>query len=228
MGIFDRKPNVEKMLKKRDVEGLMQALEHGDQTVRLNAAFSLAHIGYAKAEEPFIRTLRGADFSVADPEAGALLKGLKHADTFVKLLKDIEPNTRWGAALALVCIGNTAVEPLIEALRDQDWSVRGLATVILGKIGTPAVEPLIKALNDEERNVRWGAAIALGDIGDARAVEPLTNALKDEDSSVRRVAKEALKKIKDTSSAKIVCPQCGSEVGPGKKFCTKCGAKLSG
>ena len=197
MGIFDKKTDVKKMLKNGDVEGLLQALEHKDEKVRLDAAFILAYLGDARAEEPFINTLRNVKF-IAEPKkyAGLAASKIVAEDVILQLKKDREPTVRWGAAFVLFQIGTNAVDPLIETLADQDWSVRGLATVILGKIGAPAVEPLIKALRNENRNVRWGAAIALGDIRDERAVEPLTLALKDEDDGVRIAANEALKKIK--------------------------------
>jgi HEAT repeat protein len=71
-------------------------------------------------------------------------------------------------------------------------------------------------------------AEALGKTGDARAIEPLRQALKDKNGDVQKAAKEALEKIGASPSAKIICPQCASEMEPGKKFCTKCGTKLSG
>jgi HEAT repeat protein len=142
MGIFNRRPDVKKMLQKRDVNGLMKALEYRDQTVQLNAAFALANIGYGPAQEPFIRTLRRADFSV-EADKAKLLKGLKDAKYFVPILKNVDPNMRWNATQILVTIGSPAVKPLIGALQDPDWSMCGLATVALEKIGTPAVEPLI-------------------------------------------------------------------------------------
>jgi HEAT repeat protein len=198
MSIFDKKPDVKKMLKNRDVEGLLQALEHKDEKVRLDAAFILAYLGDARAEEPFINTLRNVTFLVDQKKFAGMRGWSKNVAEGVipQLKKDKEPNVRWNAAFALFYIGNNAVDPLIEILADEEWSVRGLATVILGKIGAPSVEPLIKALTNENCNVRWGAAIALGDIRDERAVEPLTLALKDEDDGIRIAANEALKKIK--------------------------------
>jgi HEAT repeat protein len=227
MGIFNRRPDVKKMLQKRDVNGLMKALEYRDQTVQLNAAFALANIGYGPAQEPFIRTLRRADFSV-EADKAKLLKGLKDAKYFVPILKNVDPNMRWNATQILVTIGSPAVKPLIGALQDPDWSVCGLATVALEKIGTPAVEPLIETLNDANPNARWAAAVALGEIGDPRAIDPLTNTLQDKNSSVQRVAREALAQIQTRAAAKIICTNCGSEMEPGKTFCTQCGTKLGG
>jgi len=57
MSIFYRKPNVEKMRDKGDLEGLFKALGHKDYEVRGNAAEALGKIGDKRAVEPLIQTL---------------------------------------------------------------------------------------------------------------------------------------------------------------------------
>lgn len=55
MGILDLfKPNVEKMVKKRNVKGLVKALVYKDFIVRNKAAKALGKIGDARAIEPII------------------------------------------------------------------------------------------------------------------------------------------------------------------------------
>jgi len=73
MGIFYKlfKPNVEKLKKERNVNGLIKALRHKDSLIRLRAAEALGSIRDKKAVEPLIQAL-----------------------------KDEVPRVRWSAALA--------------------------------------------------------------------------------------------------------------------------------
>jgi hypothetical protein len=92
MGIFDKlfKPNVEKLKKERNVNGLIKALRHKDSLIRLRAAEALGSIRDKKAVEPLIQAL----------------------------LNDEDPWVRRKAALALENIPDKrAVEPLIQALK---------------------------------------------------------------------------------------------------------------
>ena len=67
--------------------------------------------------------------------------------------------------------------------------------IALVNIGEPAVEMLINALKDKKCPIRSNAAEALGEIGDTRAVKPLIKALTDEDSEIQKIATKALKKF---------------------------------
>jgi HEAT repeat protein len=168
MGIFDGlfKPNVEKLKKKRDVEGLLKALGYKGKNVRLSAAEALGKIQDAMTVGPLIRAL-----------------------------KDKDSDVRGKAIWALGEIGDAkAVGPLIWALKDNDSGVRERAKWALGEIGDArAVVPLIRALKDKDSDVRKAAKEYLGEIGDARAVEPLIQALANE--YVREKAEKALEKI---------------------------------
>jgi HEAT repeat protein len=174
MGLFGP-PNIEKMKAKRDVDGLIKALQYKIKStdfketwVRQDAAKALGEIGESSAVLP-------------------LIAALNHRDNGV----------RWEAALGLGKIGDArAVEPLIAALKDSGLCIA--AAVALGRIGSAhAVEPLISVLGDKDAKVRVAAAEALGKIGDTRAVEPLIAALEDKDFEVRKAVVEALGKIGD-------------------------------
>jgi HEAT repeat protein len=114
------KPDVEKMLEKKDVPGLIKALSSKDKEVRCRAAYVLGRIGDQVAIEPLIVALRDSDGSV-----------------------------RAGAAQSLGEIGDPrAVKPLIAASRDPMNSTREIAGSVgyaLGAIGAPAkVDPFVK------------------------------------------------------------------------------------
>lgn len=158
-------PNVEKMEKKRDVEGLIEALKHKDSSVRYSVAVALSRIG-KPAFEPLIQAL-----------------------------KDRNPCIRLGAAVALGKIGDVrAVEPLIQSLKDEDKFVRVRVAWALGRIGdTKAVKPLIQTLEDEEIDVQKRAVEALGWIGEATAAKPLVQKLRN--WCLEEITVEALGKI---------------------------------
>lgn len=198
MGIFDRKPNIEKMKAKKDVKGLLKALQYKEASVRAEAAKSLAEIGDERAVEPLIHALKDEDWMVVGE-----------------------------AASALAAIGDTrAVEPLIQALKTEELMVRGVAALALGYIEDKrAVEPLILALKDEDWRVREEAASALKNIGEP-AIESLTKAMEDKDKDVRETAKETLGKIKAKKSTKNK-PKKKSTVRRKQKRCAKCGEPLS-
>ena len=59
MGIFDRKPNVTGMEKKRDIEGLLEAMKHKDIEVRRNVVGALGRLGDPRAVDPLIKILTG-------------------------------------------------------------------------------------------------------------------------------------------------------------------------
>ena len=137
-GIFDLfKPNVEKMRTKRDVKGLIRALQYEKScSVRRDAAVALGEIKDKRAVEPLISALGDGDRDV-----------------------------REASAKALINIGRPAVDFLIKALDSDDSNVRKEAVKVLGEIKDErAIEPLSKALKDENKWVRMESAKALKEI----------------------------------------------------------------
>lgn len=159
-------PNVDKLIAKGDVSGLIDALEYPvPWRVRRDAALALGAMGGTDAVEPLIAAL-----------------GDDHA------------SVRLAATEALGKIGAPgSVEPLIGALGSRAVEIRKAAADSLGRIGdSRALDPLVACLIDASWSVRRAAAEALGRIGDPRAAEPLKVAFKDSDSNVRSAAAEAL------------------------------------
>ncbi len=117
MGLF--KPNIQKMQKKRDVPGLIRALNDKDFFIRDAAAKALTQIGDIQAIKPL-----------------------------VDALKDKNRNMRWSAATSLGKLGVGGVEQLISCLKDDDPEVRKASAKSLGLIGeAKAVESLAHLLN---------------------------------------------------------------------------------
>ncbi len=204
-------PNIELMEKNRDIEGLINALEHRDCIIRKESVVALKRLKDIRALIPLIQALKYEEWqdkyaimgSVREnaAEALGLLKDKRSVGPLIVALDDKDEEVRWKAAWALGNIGDeSAVIPLIDALNDDRWTVRRFAATSLGRIKDErAVDALIYALEDSDWHVRKYAVEALGNIGDGRALEPLITSLEDEDRDVRKKAINALGKMGDVS-----------------------------
>jgi HEAT repeat protein len=97
-------PNLDELKAKKDIDGLIKALRHEDEDIRMYASIALAEMGETVVE--------------------ALIKALKIEDD----------NLRWGVIWILSKIGKPAVEPLNKALKDEDENVRMCAQMALDMI----------------------------------------------------------------------------------------------
>jgi HEAT repeat protein len=168
-----RKPNVEKMERKRDIKGLVKALGHKDSNVRRGASIALGRIG-SPAIKPLLEALKRVHGSLArqyGPKAGRD--------------QAIECNLRTEARMiceSLEAIGEPSVELLVETLETEDASIRVSVVEALGGIGVPrVVAPLIRATKESDFDVRYEAVRALIQIGGEEALEPLIQALENWD-----------------------------------------------
>ncbi len=155
-------PNIDKLVAKQDVQGLVKALAHGNEGVRRRAAFALAHLSFEEqAQIMGARALGEFD----DAEA---------TNCLLQMLNCMGAQVREAAALVLAQKkGTPAVVAVIEALREKDQNVRYDAAQGLGKIGDQrAVKPLIELLEGPavKMPVRLAALRSLAEIGDARAL----------------------------------------------------------
>ena len=200
MGIFDRKPNVEKLEKKRDIEGLIEALQYRkDLIVRGEAASALGRIGYKRAAEPLVQALKDEDSYVRQEAAIALgnIGDVRGVRPLIKLSRIELVESR--AVQALCEIKDVgAVEPLSAALRYADGRVGVLVVTLLGHHGKAAVTPLVHALGHKDVRVCDEIMRVLAKIEDpAVIVEPLIEALKDENERTRWLAAKILGHARD-------------------------------
>ncbi|MBU7024833.1 MAG: HEAT repeat domain-containing protein [Theionarchaea archaeon] len=142
--------SVEKMEKKKDVDGLIETLRRDNWTHRRKAAAALERIGA--------------------PAVEALITALEDENRYVRRM----------TALILGAIKDRrAVEPLIKALKDRDTNVRRYAADSLGKLKDKrAIEPLILALKEEKDSVRWIIALALQKLGGEKRIDALMQTLE--------------------------------------------------
>jgi len=156
-------PNVEKMKARRDVSGLIKALEYKkDVSIRQQAALALGQIGDTQAVEVLIHALDDANVCAAAAGALGLIRDRQAVKPLIALITIY--HTWWDAAEA--------------------YEIRQAVFQALGRMGDPrAVDLLINYLRNEsppyEKNkVYQAAARALVEIGKP-AVNPLIAAVKE-------------------------------------------------
>ena len=221
MGIFDflfepEKPKVEWMERKKDVEGLIKAMNYKrvsskgciiTYNIPEKAARALGRIGDERAIKPLLEVLKdSAIHSSLEREAKeALVKiGKPSVEPLIQILKDKDANYRLrrSAAEILGRIGDKrAIDPLIQALEDEDSYIRASAVKALGKINAKdkrVIKSLIKALKDEwEVGVEAAKALTLKEIDDERVVEPLLNFLRSNSKLKHEEIRKQAKKMAD-------------------------------
>lgn len=206
--------DVKKMVRAKDISGLIKSFENENQDVRTRAANAIVDIGKT-AVDHLIEALGNKNSNIRGVSATVLgMIGDKRAiDPLIKLFDDEDEDVGYGARSALEEIGKPAVKPLIEALSGEGIS-RFYSIQILGNIGDKrAVEPLIEALNDKDMDVVFVLIVALGNIKDVLAVEPLIKKiedLKDEHWGLRLYVTAALVKI-GIESANIDGPHIAAQ-----------------
>ncbi len=169
-------PNIEKMVARRDAQGLLRLLGHEeDELVRQTIINSLGKIQAHEA-----------------------------VDLLVELLIDAEttPTIRLEVIQALGQIGSAdAVLPLSSSLNNPDPTVRRATAQALGQVGSPqAAKPLIDAIKKRKEEISQVAFWALGEIArhtygqDARdvIVAEMVKMLVDPSPALRQGAAEAL------------------------------------
>jgi HEAT repeat protein len=183
------------------VPGLLIAVEHPSEQVRLGSARALGIMGVEAAVEPLRAMLlrgEGLEVSVAG-EALGRIGGPTAIDALLTALADPQPTARWHVSMAaLEGMGEPAVASLVALLEGQDAYARRSAAQALGWIGSlSATEALQRVLReDSEASVRGQAAWALGTIGDPAARRALERAqLRDPAVEVQMAAEWALSRV---------------------------------
>jgi hypothetical protein len=195
-------PNVQKLKDKRDIRGLIKALNYrkpGKYHIPAEAIEALGEFGDPSAVEPLIKILHNEKYTVKEilgRDAALALGKIRDVRALEPLILALnDKSLRTAAIVALGDLGDScAVSPLTLILQDKDKGDKETVIEALAKIGDePAVEALISVLKDEKKydwRLQECAANALVEIGDARALKPLGEALK---FSQRNALKEKLK-----------------------------------
>lgn len=132
MGIFDKKPNVNKMKVKRDVEGLIKALQYKESSVRANAVLAFGEIEDERAIKPLIKVLE--DKNEDDVIRGNAASAISNQHEKLRL---------------------AALEPLADALYDSSTYVRWQGAKALSSMrDLEAIRYLMKGVMDRNQNIR--------------------------------------------------------------------------
>lgn len=207
MPLFGGPPNIDKLKAKKDVKGLIKALEYRSSgQIRAEAAQGLGEIKDRAALRPLIAILTDEDQDVRKASADALgaIGDSEAASALIKSLEDKVEDVRQTAATALGRLDAHAVKPLLAALKNGSQRVRWGAAVALGEIGNPtAIRPLIEqvGVNRNDDYVRQAVSVALGRFGPV-AVEILSDSLKHKDWGMRAGAADAVGIIGDAQSVR--------------------------
>jgi HEAT repeat protein len=214
MPLFGGPPNIEKLEAKRDVKGLVKALEYQcgkdfardfsgsfeAQRIREGAAAALASLGDSRAVEPLIAAMGDANEYVRKSAAEALgrIGDPRAIPSLLAAMADSDEGTH-----------NAAVGALSILPWEPDGANGAAYWIALGEwdkcaqIGVPAIEPLLAAFKDAkwssgtpvyEPSKKRAAAGALTQIG-APAIEPILAALVPLGSYTRQALADVLVQI---------------------------------
>ena len=133
---------------------------------------------------------------------GLLSCAAQQAEYYIDQLDDPRHQVRLDASHALVQLGGTAVEPLMDRATAGSDSLRYIAAQILGQIGDRRATPFLQSLlRDENRHVREQAVRALGQLDDPRLHTTLASILADDSvPEVRGAAAWSLGNLRDTTA----------------------------
>jgi len=158
MGFFDLfgPPNVEKMLAKKDVEGLIKALQFKEPDIRAKAADAIGKIAHyaTSAVDPLIATLKDSSTDVRRATAETLGKigNTRAFEPLTTALKDTDSNVRKAATEAC----QKQVRSLVDELSQE--SKCNKARTVLSGLGNVAVTALVEAVADRKAEWEWQAA----------------------------------------------------------------------
>lgn len=153
----------------KEVERLIDDLQHGDEQTRRYAAEDLGYGKYDEGVPYLIRGLSDTTIAVAEQCASALVRigGSEVAKNIAPHLATEDVRLRNYASEIMSLLGETAVSTLSYQLQSEDRDVRMFSVDILSKICSKnAIETLVKALDDHDVNIAASAADGLGDVGD--------------------------------------------------------------
>lgn len=225
MNLFG-KPNLEKIIAKKNIKGLLKALEYKkDIEIRRKAAEALGQLGDISAVGP-LRAAAGDEEAAVRMAAIEALGKFEEKPSVVTLLEaalhDKQDSVRRIAARIVARYPDQVIKDVISRMRGrlvratsneiEDKYVEAAVRVV-AEVGKPAVNPLITVLREKmdctndytkKAPIKAFAAKALGRIGDSRAITPLGARLKDISMPewIRRYFVQALVEIDDPRAIK--------------------------
>ena len=196
MAVFDfLKPNVDRLADKKNVKGLIKALNFKqDSTIRMKAAAALGALKEDAALDPLLEALNDESMEVRAASAEALgntgderiivplLLAIKNHD----YIKPDQKKVREAAIEALgriTAVSLSSSEEIAKTLKELDYAyaARKAAALLLGKAGDDvSINILMSLLKDSATDIRTLAAEILGEKGDRKAAIELAYMLVQE------------------------------------------------
>jgi HEAT repeat protein len=181
-------PNIDKMLKNKNVAGLIKALQYKHD---------------------------GPGAFVYDLMVGASETDLFHAIRYIEVIRDRHKRekvnqVRTSAARALGQLGDPqAVDPLLSRLEDEYGALRNVLISTLASFDDPrVVDPLHEKLYlIEDAETKFKVIHTLRKFNDPRAIEELISMLGERDDKLRNAAVKSLIEIGDTEIAEQLAGQ---------------------
>ena len=203
MGLI--KPDISKMLAKKDLDGLVKALGDSDPKIVWDAAIALGKLKHPQAGDEILKVVENPKSRKGALRALGFISEGRALPYLIEALKDSDANIRQSAAFSLPMMPNpkmpVVLNALIGALKDADQNVRWEAATGLAMLKDKhGFDYLIDTLKHGHSAWKVSAARALGDYGDAQATSALIYALNGDDSFLSMAAAEALGKIKDPNA----------------------------
>jgi len=193
------KINIDKMIKKKDVDGLIEALQHKEIQIRMRAAEALEHLGWVPQGD-----LQEAKLLLAKGDWDDLPKlGVSAIEPLLQAMKDEDKDVLQNAEVAFMAIVRSRppgiVDLLIQALNDH--TIKHKAAEALGELGDlKALEPLLQSVRYEKPLIIFdannvyiptGVEKAIAAMGE-HAVAPLLQTLKSNTPIARETVTLAL------------------------------------
>lgn len=190
------KPDVAKLLIKRDVRKLVRALEYRkDESVRKAAAEALGAVGDPAVVGSLVRAVEDSSAAVRRSSVQALgkLGGAEPVEALISILQSGKTlTTRIAAAEVLGVLGDVrAVGPLVDCLEGDGREMVEIVAKALRGMGTPAIDTIHDYVSE---GLSTYAVRALGVIGNQQAIERLVDCLADERGLIRSAAVAELQK----------------------------------
>lgn len=216
MRALPRDPAQVRLLGRRAVGPLIEALSADEASVRAAAARTLGEIGATRAVPHLIEACadKWAAVQVAAADALARMPERRSLPAVAALLSDDDDEVRLAAVRALGALSavGDAVPHLTRAAGDRSAEVRRAALALLETLRAHApAETLVANLADPDEEVRRAAARALGQSNHADAVPVLVGALDDPTPEVVSAALDALGEIGDPAAVPEILEQVTSE-----------------
>ena len=191
MGFFGLfKQNIETMERKKDVKGLIKALEGKDYNLRKKAASALGRLGDTRAVDPLIQALNEkGDLRMYAAEALGKIEDVRVIAPLIHALKE----------QSSILFRQKAFPALAYLARPRAMSDRKTAFPIFHELAEQS-RALLKELDDETKEKKLSNRAKerkikiLYTIG-TRAMLPLTQVLRDNNSSIKSIAAETLVKL---------------------------------